>query len=75
MISPTKQKRVKSKLRADRKRSRVKPECPEIFVKISESNYQPITARAHLRNKGGYLYLSWRDRERVRTFYLGKARK
>jgi len=30
-------------------------------------------ARAHLRNRNGYVYLTWRDGERVRSFYLGKA--
>ncbi len=29
--------------------------------------------RAHLRNKGGYVYLCWREGERVRNYYLGKA--
>jgi hypothetical protein len=30
-------------------------------------------ARAHLRNRKGYVYLTWRDGQRVRSFYLGKA--
>jgi len=30
-------------------------------------------ARAHLRNKRGYVYLCWREGKRIRNLYLGKA--
>src|SRR5882762_4955874 len=48
---------------------------PEIFVKCvdREKPWRDPYARAHLRNKHGYVYLTWRDGQRVRTFYLGKA--
>jgi len=48
---------------------------PEIFVKEEQgSGFRPIGfARAHLRNRNGYVYLTWRDGTRVRSFYLGKT--
>jgi hypothetical protein len=46
---------------------------PEIFVKTTPGDLFPRYAAAHLRNKAGYVYLTWRDGERVRSFYLGKA--
>lgn len=59
---------------------RVKQPAPEIFVRIprpkSDHYYYGsgmTYAAAHLRNKAGYAYLCWREGERVRTFYLGKA--
>lgn len=54
-------------------RSRAK--IPEIFVKEEQaSGFRPIGfARAHLRNRNGYVYLTWRDGARVRSFYLGKT--
>jgi hypothetical protein len=48
---------------------------PEIFVKCldREHPWRDPYARAHLRNRNGYVYLTWRDGQRVRSFYLGKA--
>ncbi len=48
---------------------------PEIFVKCVDRQHpwRDPYARAHLRNRSGYAYLTWRDGERVRSFYLGKA--
>jgi hypothetical protein len=48
---------------------------PEIFVKCvdREHPWRDPYARAHLRNRKGYVYLTWRDGQRVRSFYLGKA--
>ena len=48
---------------------------PEIFVKCGdrEHRFRDPYARAHLRNRNGYVYLTWRDGQRVRSFYLGKA--
>ena len=48
---------------------------PEIFVKAidREHPWRDPYARAHLRNRKGYVYLTWRDGAKVRTFYLGKA--
>jgi len=50
---------------------------PEIFVKCVDRAHPPWRDpydRAHLRNRKGYVYLTWRDGERVRSFYLGKRR-
>ena len=48
---------------------------PEIFVRCADRSHpwRNPYARAHLRNKRGYVYLSWRDGGQVRTFYLGRA--
>lgn len=47
---------------------------PAIFVRLEGKPwYRSTYARAHLRNRKGYVYLSWRDCERVRELYLGKA--
>lgn len=52
---------------------RVNP-MPAIFVRVEgKSWYKSTYARAHLRNKKGYVYLVWRDGDRVRELYLGKA--
>lgn len=53
--------------------SRANP--PDIFVRVGDSHWPRVTdfKHAHLRNRKGYVYLSWRDGEKVRTFYLGKA--
>jgi hypothetical protein len=47
---------------------------PAIFVRV-EGKYTWSTkyASAHLRNRKGYVYLTWRDGDKVRSFYLGKA--
>ena len=48
---------------------------PEIFIKCVDRAHpwRDPYARAHLRNRKGYVYLTWRDGERVRSYYLGKA--
>jgi hypothetical protein len=53
---------------------RPKAEIPEIFVKTTNA-MRAEYARAHIRIKGGkYLYLAWKDGDRVRNFYLGQKR-
>jgi hypothetical protein len=66
---PVKKKRP----RAIAARRRASP--PEIFVKCVDRDapWRDPYARAHLRNRNGYVYLTWRDGQRVRSFYLGKA--
>ena len=62
------------------KRSRQSPgetvgqtmKSPRIFVQVFSTYGSARHAQAHLRNKGGYLYLCWRDQGKVRNFYLGK---
>lgn len=47
---------------------------PQIYVLLEgRASWKASYARAHLRNRKGYVYLSWRDGERVRELYLGKA--
>jgi hypothetical protein len=47
---------------------------PVIYVATSPEPYHVRElSRAHIRNKRGYVYLAWRDGDRVRNFYLGKA--
>lgn len=82
MISPTKKndrlKMKKSKsarLKTAIAKRRPRPLAPEIYVKLPLDAAGKLYSRAHLRNKRGYLYLSWRDGEKVRTLYLGKRRK
>jgi hypothetical protein len=62
------------------RRVKAKPLAPpEIYVKTKRGTHYPwdLTkfSLAHLRIKAGYLYLCWRDQNRVRTYYLGKAKK
>lgn len=66
-------KRTKKRPRAIAKPRRANP--PKIFVEVpSKSLYGgPQHARAHLRNKRGYVYLCWREGLWVKNFYLGKA--
>lgn len=66
-------KRRRKRGAAIAKPRRVTP--PEIYVhwRDPERPWRSPYARAHLRNKKGYVYLTWREGERVRTFYLGKA--
>jgi hypothetical protein len=59
--------------RRSRSGRRAKPTEPQIFVATKHGSHGPRFAHAHLRNRGGYVYLTWRDGDRVRTFYLGKA--
>lgn len=63
----------KKKGKGKARRGRV--EAPKIFVAVGRNEDGPKYSQAHLRNRGGYLYLSWRDGDRVREFYLGKGRK
>ncbi len=56
------------------KRSRAKRIPPRIFVQLDGDWMGHLYARAHLRNKGRYVYLCWRDHGKIRTFYLGKKR-
>jgi hypothetical protein len=54
--------------------SRPKGEIPEIFVKTTNA-MRTEYARAHIRVKGGkYLYLAWKDGDRVRNFYMGQRK-
>jgi hypothetical protein len=67
---PKGQKKARRAIAAAR---RVSPP-PVIYVATKpESYYLKDLSRAHLRNKRGYVYLAWRDGDRVRNFYLGKA--
>ena len=60
---------------ADRGRSRPIP-AMEIYILTDQQPYgDRLRARAHLRNKAGYLYLCWREGRRIRSYYLGKAAK
>ena len=53
-----------------------KIKSPEIFVRIAVSGWRSTAfARASLRNRDGFLHLTWREAGRVRSFYLGKAKK
>lgn len=64
---------MKKRIRSAIAKSRTSPP-PEIFVKsVQHDTWHAPFCRAHLRNKKGYIYLQWRDGERVRSLYLGKA--
>lgn len=53
---------------------RVKAEIPDIYVKTSDT-WRGSYAQAKIRVKSGkYLYLQWRDGDRIRSFYLGQKR-
>jgi len=67
------QKRLFRRRRTAIARRRTKLSVPQIFVATKPGPYGPRYAHAHLRNRRGYVYLTWRDGDRVRTFYLGKA--
>jgi len=54
-------------------RSRAKPTAPELYVRDASLPFSRRYCQAHLRNRGGYLYLAWRAGEKVRNYYLGKA--
>ncbi len=53
--------------------SRARPEAPELYVRDASLPFSRRYCKAHLRNKGGYLYLAWRAGKKIRDFYLGKA--
>jgi len=59
--------------RAIAKDRRTKRLRPRIYVLVGTQSIYPRYALAHLRNKRGYIYLSWRDGKKIRTFYLGKT--
>jgi hypothetical protein len=61
------------KSRKSRERRRATLEPPSIFVAKNCGGPGQLYARAHLRNKRGYVYLTWRDGDRVRAYYLGKT--
>lgn len=50
---------------------------PDLFVRLSPEHPWdgPHLAKAHLRNKRGYVYLVWRDGSHVHEFYIGKAKR
>lgn len=43
---------------------------PVIGVRIGYGKW----AKAHIRKRGSYQYLSWRDGDTVKEFYLGRVR-
>lgn len=49
---------------------------PQIFVGVQAKKPRVYMsthyAAAKLRNKGGYVYLQWRDGDKVKSFYVGK---
>jgi hypothetical protein len=56
------------------KKGRKKPSMPPgIFVCSKQAARERAFHRAHLRYRDGYLYLSWREGKRVRSYYLGRA--
>ena|ERR1700732_3534948 len=63
----------KSRSRAIASPRRTKVRWPRIYVQVATDTVYPRYALAHLRNKKGYLYLSWRDGKKIRTRYLGKT--
>ena len=69
--SPTRRARPKK----DPLRRGVK--LPDLFVRLKGANSwggcRDVAAR--IRNKGGYLYLQYRDGGKVRSHYLGIAKK
>lgn len=70
---PCRRKRPVTRKRSAIEESRVNPP-PEIYVRVEgRASWKSSYARAHLRNRKGYVYLSWRDGDRVRELYLGKA--
>jgi hypothetical protein len=49
---------------------------PDLYVKIKNGSYHRyLWCKASLQTKAGYLYLSWREGRKVKTIYLGKAKK
>lgn len=79
-LSPTRKRgRVLPRKTRKTRRARPKPrrrvEPPRIYVEVTNNGGYGMNAhaRAHLRNKRGYVYLCWREGDRVRNYYLGKA--
>lgn len=73
--SPTLTDRAKRSSRAIAVHRKVKPVAPQIFVRVPGKHWGYEYRAAHLRNKAGYLYLCWRDKNGIHSFYLGKAPK
>jgi hypothetical protein len=50
---------------------------PDIYIRVPKSRaYSSFTyTPARWRIKHGYAHLAWREGKRVRTFYIGKAKK
>ena len=71
--SPTRAQENSSRKKEPRGPRRSKPAPPAIFIESSVNGYRHHMSRAHLRNKRGYVYLCWREGNRVHNFYLGKA--
>src|SRR5487761_122032 len=61
--------------RATRGKRRLRQTPPKLLVDGGYEGYRRLLYGAHLRNKGGYLYLCWREGEHIRNYYLGKARR
>jgi hypothetical protein len=79
-VSPTRRQRSSEPQKARAKKTRLSiakrratPLNPEIYVRGESAFGMVEFKRAHLRNKRGYVYLCWREGDRVRNFYLGKA--
>jgi hypothetical protein len=68
-----KSKKVRSQTAIAKSRASV----PEIYVKLKNGDFYRVAyAKASIRVKAReYQYLTWRDRDQVRTFYLGRKRK
>jgi hypothetical protein len=60
---------------ASAKKSRTKQPEPDIYVSAPGRFGFPSYHKASLRNSKGYLILQWREGEKVRSYYLGKARR
>jgi hypothetical protein len=79
-VSPTPRDRRSSSPRSRKIRRKAiaaprRADPPRIYVALEGKEVWETGrfAEAHLRNKKGYVYLCWRDGDRVRNFYLGKA--
>ena len=72
--SPTRRVRPPRRPPRPLKVRRGKPTPPEIYVRFPCPAYGTKYAEAHLRNRGGYVELCWRENGRIRTFYLGKRK-
>jgi hypothetical protein len=70
--SPTAAIELEKQSVAIRQGRRPKRQAPEIYVRIEQPFDFAHFAKAHLRNKRGYVYLCWRKGRKILTFYLGK---
>lgn len=50
---------------------------PKVFLRLPTQRgyYGFVYVPARWRIKGGYVHLQWREGKRVRTWYIGKAKK